>query len=249
MKCTPFVLVAVATVLLPSCSKKADGDDAAAPAASSASTTTASAPTAAATPSATAYSPFPGKLTVAMVRGYNVSVKLSDPFDARVASVAQHLGPPTRKENGRAHWAAADAERCSALWIAEDGSASSPSNVTTKEFGEQWGRYCLLMAGVAPARKPYTDPVVSPGTFGKKASWQQVRVEGLLGDVKWQSSGSRYSFTLIDAKVPAYTSDCSMEMGAAAPKAPPKSHIVVECSTGSGSSTGTHLSDCFLIEK
>jgi hypothetical protein len=244
MKCTPFVLVA-ATALLPSCSKKADGTELA-PAASSSASASA---LAAASASATAYGAFPGKLTVAMVRGYNVSVKLSDSFDARVASVAQHLGPPTRKENGKAIWAAADAEQCSSLWIAEDGSASSPRDVAKKDFGEQWGRYCLLMAGVSPPRKAYTDPVVTPSTFGKKASWQQVRVEGLLGDVTWQPSASRYSVVLVDAKAPSAKSECSMEMGAAAPKVAPRTPIVLECSTGSGSSTGSHLSECFLVEK
>jgi hypothetical protein len=247
MKRKTLAVLAAVTILLPSCSKKTEGADASPMAAAATATAAAASPSA--STAATAYAAFSGKLAVAMVRGYTLSVKLSDPFDARVASVAQHLGPPTRKENGRAFWAATDADQCSSLWIAEDGSGSSPSNVAKKDFGEQWGKYCLLMAGVSPARKPFTGKVLTPSTFGKQGSWQQVRVEGLLGDVTWQQTAARYSFTLIDAKDHAAKSKCTMEMGAAAPKATPKSPVVVECSTGGGSSTGAFLSDCFVVEK
>jgi hypothetical protein len=255
MKRTPFVLLACATILLPGCSQKTEGTDASATQVPSASASVAAPATgttagAAATASATAHRPFAGKLTVAMVRGYQVSASPSDPFDATIAAVAQHLGPPTRKENKTAYWAAADAEQCSSLSFAEGGAGSGPSrDVAKKDFGEQWGRFCLLMAGVSPPRKPFSDKVLTPSAFGKQPSWHQVRVEGLLGEVRWQQGASRYSFTLVDAQVPTSQSDCSMEMGAAPPKAAPKSRIVVECDTGSGSSTGSSLSECFLVEK
>ncbi len=233
MKYASFLAAAV----LVACSKKTDATGA--PTASSTSLATASASAPAARVA----------LDVAKVRDYKLSLKPSDSFEARIAAVSERLGPPTRKENGRATWAAADAAQCSAFWISEDGSGSSPSNVAAKDFGEQWGRACLLLAGVSPPRKPFTDPVVTPSTFGKKGSWQQVRVEGLLGNVRWQSTASRYSFTLVDAKVPTATSDCTMEMGAAPPKAAPNTPIVVECGTGGSSSTGTYLSECFVVDK
>ena len=162
MKVASLVVLGLLLSIVPACkgsdnAPAGQGSDAHAsssPGATSASAKAASPATSAS--GASAGPVFAGKLTPAMVGAYTSPPGLFGmTADAAIAAVSSKLGKPTAQDEGKVAWAAVDDTTCRSYSIRLSGasvtSASSPPAVKAADFGEQWGKICLLEAGDASA--------------------------------------------------------------------------------------------------
>lgn len=165
--------------------------------------------------------------------------------DAAIAAVSSKLGKPTGQDDGKVVWAAADDATCRSFSLRLSGksvtSASAAPEVKAAAFGEQWGIICLLEAGVAPKRRPFTGKTVSVAELvASKPSDQPIRVHGILTRPRpAESSGA--SFLLTDEATPTASRSCNLELGALSPTAWDGKAVVVECA-------GTGCNHCFFVK-
>lgn len=253
MKVASFLVLGLLLSLVPACKgsdnapagQGSDAQPSALPASTSTAATvaTASAPTA---PGAAAGSVFAGKLTPAMVAAYTSPPGLFGmTADAAIAAVSAKLGKATAQDEGKVAWAAADDTTCRSFSIRLSGasvtSASSAPEVKAAAFGEQWGKICLLEAGISPKRREYTGKTMTVAELvASKPSDQAVRVRGVLSKPRpAESSGA--SFLLTDEASPTASRSCNLELGAVSPKAFDGKTVVVECAS-------TACNHCFFVK-
>lgn len=253
MKVASFLVLGLLLSLVPACKgsdnapagQGSDAQPSALPASTSTAATvaTASAPTA---PGASAGTVFAGKLTPAMVAAYTSPPGLFGmTADAAIAAVSAKLGKATAQDEGKVAWAAADDTTCRSFSIRLSGasvtSASSAPEVKAAAFGEQWGKICLLEAGISPKRREYTGKTMTVAELvASKPSDQAVRVRGVLSRPRpAESSGA--SFLLTDEASPTASRSCNLELGAVSPKAFDGKTVVVECAS-------TACNHCFFVK-
>lgn len=220
----------------------------AAPAASTARAAASSSAAAAASAVAPARPRFAGKLTVEMVRNYKPTLAPSMKLAEARPLLEAELGAPTYSDSRRYVWAAADGAECAsfAVEIAGDrvGATDGPNKVASADFQQQWGKMCLLRAGVEPRRSPFTGKTFTVAAYAKEASGSNpVHVEGQF--VSAGEDGGFHFVLLGDAKDAEAKVRCKLELGASLPSLKEKEAIVVE-GTPRGSS---ELNECFLVKK
>jgi len=252
MKVASLVVLGLLLPIVPACkgsdnAPAGQGSDAQASSSSGATSASAKAASPATSASGAAAGPvFAGKLTPAMIAAYTSPPGLFGmTADAAIAAVSSKLGKPTAQDEGKVAWAAADDTTCRSYSIRLSGasvtSASSPPAVKAADFGEQWGKICLLEAGVSPKRREYTGKTMTVAELvASKSSDQPVRVRGVLSKPRpAESSGA--SFLLTDEATPTASRSCNLELGAVSPKAFDGKAVVVECA-------GTGCNHCFFVK-
>lgn len=252
MKVASFVVLGLLLSTVPACkgsdnAPAGQGSDAQASSSSGAASASAKAASPATSASGAAAGPvFAGKLTPAMVGAYTSPPGLFGmTADAAIAAVSAKLGKPTAQDEGKVAWAAADDTTCRSFSIRLSGasvtSASSAPEVKAAAFGEQWGKICLLEAGISPKRREYTGKTMTVAELvASKPSDQAVRVRGVLSKPRpAESSGA--SFLLTDEASPTASRSCNLELGAVSPKAFDGKTVVVECAS-------TACNHCFFVK-
>jgi hypothetical protein len=252
MKVASLVVVGLLLSIVPACkgsdnAPAGQGSDAQASSSPGATSASAKAASPATSASGAAAGPvFAGKLTPAMVAAYTSPPGIFGmTADAAIAAVSSKLGKPTAQDEGKVAWAAADDTTCRSYSIRLSGasvtSASSPPAVKAADFGEQWGKICLLEAGVSPKRRELTGKTMTVAELvASKSSDQAVRVRGVLSKPRpAESSGA--SFLLTDEASPAASRSCNLELGAVSPKAFDGKTVVVECAS-------TACNHCFFVK-
>lgn len=158
MKVASFVVLGLLLSTVPACkgsdnAPAGQGSDAQSSSSSGAASASVKAASPATSASGASAGPvFAGKLTPAMVGAYTSPPGIFGmTADAAIAAVSAKLGKPTAQDEGKVAWAAADDTTCRSYSIRLSGasvtSASSPPAVKAADFGEQWGKICLLEAG------------------------------------------------------------------------------------------------------
>ncbi|MFO0641606.1 MAG: hypothetical protein U0183_20450 [Polyangiaceae bacterium] len=252
MKVASFVVLGLLLSLVPACkgsdnAPAGQGSDAQSSSSSGAASASAKAASPATSASGASAGPvFAGKLTPALVAAYTSPPGLFGmTADAAIAAVSAKLGKPTAQDEGKVAWAAADDTTCRSYAIRLSGasvtSASSPPAVKAADFGEQWGKICLLEAGISPKRREFTGKTMTVAELvASKPSDQAVRVRGVLSKPRpAESSGA--SFLLTDEASPTASRSCNLELGAVSPKAFDGKTVVVECAS-------TACNHCFFVK-
>lgn len=192
-------------------------------------------PGAGAQPSANA-PPFTGKLTPAMIASFESSPKLFQmKSDEAVAEVSRKLGKPTGQDKRRVVWGVSDGATCRSYSIQIDGTtvtgADKSSEVKAAAFGEQWGKSCLLAAGLSPVRRPYTGKTLSVAELrASKSNAEPIRIRGVLSEPE-PAGATGASFLLTDAASTTARERCTLEMGALSPTEWNGKTVTVECAS------------------
>jgi len=165
--------------------------------------------------------------------------------DEAVAEVSKTLGKPTGQDARRVVWGASDGVTCRSYSIQVNAGAvtggSKRPEVKASEFGEQWGKTCLLEAGVSPERRPYEGKTFSVAELlASKPGASPLRVRGVLSEP--QPAGSTgATFLLTDEATPTAHERCSLELGALSPTAWNGKVVTVECASRA-------CNHCFMVK-
>lgn len=186
------------------------------------------------------------KLTPAMIASYESPPRLLQmSADEAVAEVSKKLGKPTGKDARNVVWGASDGATCQSFSIQTyegtlTGAYKRPA-VKASDFDEQWGKGCLLEAGLSPTRRAYTGKTFSVAELrANKPAGEPLRIRGVLSDAEPASTRGA-SFLLTDETVPTERENCNLELGALSPTAWNGKVVTVECSSRA-------CNHCFLVK-
>lgn len=200
-----------------------------------------------ASPSSSAAAPSNAmKLTPAMIASYESPPRLLQmSADEAVAEVSKKLGKPTGQDARRVVWGASDGATCQSFSIQTyDGTltgAYKSSAVKASDFDQQWGKACLLEAGLSPTRRPYTGKTFSVAELrSSRSSAEPLRIRGVLSQAE-PASTSGASFFLTDEAVPTERENCNLELGALSPTAWNGKVVTVECASRA-------CNHCFIVQ-
>jgi hypothetical protein len=176
------------------------------------------------------------KLTPARITSFESPPRLLQmTADEAVGEVSKVLGKPTGRDARWVVWAASDGTTCRSYSIGiYEGTltgASKGSEVKASDFDQQWGKACLIEAGLSPTRRPYTGKTFSVAELrANNPGGKPLRIRGVLSEAEPASTRGA-SFLLTDETVPTERESCNLELGALSPTAWNGKAVTVECAS------------------